>query len=162
MSLAELRAELTNVIAESALLLDDRRFGEWLDLTAPAFRYRIEAYSHDLRKNMTWLDHDRGGMSALIELLPKHHIDGGDWLRQVSVGKVWEDGPSSASAVSSLAVFHTARDIGDAHVDGGSSKLLLVGRYHDRFSREGDRWLLTERVVRLQTRQLGVGSHLFP
>jgi len=162
MSQAELRAALANVIAESALLLDDRRFGEWLDLTAPSFRYRIEAYSHDIRKNMTWLDHDRSGMVALIELLPKHHIDGGDWLRQVSVGKVAAEGASEASAVSSLAVFHTARDVGDAHVDGGSSKLLLVGRYHDRFHHDGARWLLSERVVRLHTRQLGVGSHLFP
>jgi methanesulfonate monooxygenase subunit beta len=162
MSLAELRAELTNVVAESAQLLDERRFGEWVDLAAPSFRYRIEAYSHDIRKNMTWLDHDRAGMVALIELLPKHHIDGGDWLRQVSVGRVDSEGPSSARAVSSLAVFHTVRDIGDAHLEGGSSRLLLVGRYHDRFEHDGARWLLSERVVRLQTRQLGVGSHLFP
>jgi methanesulfonate monooxygenase small subunit len=162
MSQAELRAALANVIAESAWLLDERRFGEWVDLTAPSFRYRIEAYSHDIRKNMTWLDHDRGGMIALIELLPKHHVDGGDWLRQVSVGNVSAEGAGAASAVSSLAVFHTAKDVGDAHVEGGSSKLLLVGRYHDRFLHDGARWLLTERVVRLHTRQLGVGSHLFP
>jgi methanesulfonate monooxygenase small subunit len=159
---AELRAALSNVIAEGALLLDERRFGEWIDLTASAFRYRIQAYSHDIRRDMTWLDHDRNGMIALIELLPKHHVDGGDWLRQVGVGKVTAEGDGTASAVSSLAVFHTARDIGDAHVDGGSSRLLLVGRYHDRFVEEDGRWLLTERVVRLQTRQLGVGSHLFP
>lgn len=159
---AELRAALTDVVADSALLLDERRFGEWIDLTGPTFRYRIEAYSHDLRKNMTWLAHDRAGMVALIELLPKHHTDGGDWLRQVSVGKVTLEGPGLASAVSSLSVFHTLRDVGNAHVDGGSSRLLLVGRYHDRFERDGERWLLSERVVRLQTRQLGVGSHLFP
>ena len=47
-------------------------------------------------------------------------------------------------------------------LDGGSSKLFAVGRYHDRLRRDGERWLLTERVVRLQTRQLGVGSHLLP
>jgi methanesulfonate monooxygenase small subunit len=162
MSLAELRAEISNLVAESALRLDERRFGDWLDLTAPAFRYRIEAYSHDIRKNMTWLDHDRNGMIALIELLPKHHIDGGDWLRQVSVGTVAREGSNLARAVSSLAVFHTARDIGDAHLQGGSSRLLLVGRYHDRFEHDGQRWELSERIVRLQTRQLGVGSHLFP
>ncbi|HWA73061.1 MAG TPA: nuclear transport factor 2 family protein [Polyangiaceae bacterium] len=162
MSQAELRAALSNIVAESAQLLDERRFGEWIDLTAPSFRYRIEAYSHDIRRNMTWLDHDRSGMVALIELLPKHHIDGGDWLRQVSVGTVTAASANAARAVSSLAVFHTARDIGDAHVDGGSSRLLLVGRYHDRFSHDGSRWLLEERVVRLHTRQLGVGSHLFP
>jgi len=51
---------------------------------------------------------------------------------------------------------------GTLHVDGGSSRLLLVARYHDRFSYDDSKWLLTERVVRLHTRQLGVGSHLFP
>ncbi len=162
MSRAELRAELTDLIAGSAQLLDERRFGEWLDLTSPSFRYRIEAYSHDIRKHMTWLDHDRSGMLALIELLPKHHIDGGDWLRQVTVGKITVESETQASAASSLAVFHTVRDVGDSHVDGGSSRLLLVGRYHDRLERDGERWRLRERVVRLHTRQLGVGSHLFP
>jgi len=162
MSDAELRAELSNLVAEGAQLLDERRFGEWIDLTAAAFRYRIEAYSHDLRKNMTWLDHDRNGMVALIELLPKHHVDGGDWLRQVSLGTVNREGPTSARATSSLAVFHTVVDVGNSHVDGGSSRLLLVGRYHDRFEHDGARWRLRERDVRLHTRQLGVGSHLFP
>lgn len=162
MSDAELRAALGDLVAEGAQLLDERRFGEWIDLTSASLRYRIEAYSHDIRKNMTWLDHDRSGMVALIELLPKHHTDGGDWLRQVSLGKVSIEAAGRASAVSSLAVFHTTRDVGNAHVQGGSSRLLLVGRYHDRFEHDGTRWLLSERVVRLQTRQLGVGSHLFP
>jgi len=159
---AELRAELTDVVARSAFLLDEHRFGEWVDLTAADFRYRIQAYSPDIRREMTWLDHDRAGMVALIELLPKHHVDGADLLRQVSVGHVLSESPTEASSVSSLSIFYTARDIGDAHVDGGSSRLFLVGRYHDRFRREGEHWRLSERTVRLQTRQLGVGSHLFP
>ena len=159
---AELRAQLTDVIAQSALLLDERRFGDWLELTARDFRYRIEAYSPDIRREMTWLDHDRAGMIALIELLPKHHVDGAYLLRHVSVGQVSSEGDTQASAVSSLSLFHTALDIGDAHVDGGSSRLFLVGRYHDRFTRQGEHWRLSQRVVRLQTRQLGVGSHLFP
>jgi methanesulfonate monooxygenase subunit beta len=161
-SLTELRAALTELVAESALLLDERRFGEWIALTAREFRYRIEAYSPDIRKNMTWLDHDKSGMVALIELLPKHHIDGGEWLRHVTVGKVTAEGPVAATATSALAVYHTARDVGDAHVDGGSSRLLMVGRYHDRFAYDGAQWRLSERIVRLHTRQLGVGSHLFP
>jgi len=159
---AELRAELTNVIARSAFLLDERRFGEWIDLTLPEFRYRIQAYSPDIRREMTWLDHDRPGMIALIELLPKHHVDGADLLRQVSVGEVLSESATEASCVTSLTVFYTARDVGDSHVDGGSSRLFLVGRYHDRFRREGAQWRLAERTVRLQTRQLGVGLHLFP
>jgi methanesulfonate monooxygenase subunit beta len=160
--LAELRAELTELVAQSAFLLDERRFGEWIDLTAADFRYRIQAYSPDIRRDMTWLEHDRAGMVALIELLPKHHVDGADLLRQVSVGQVVSESETQASSVSSLAIFYTARDVGDAHVDGGSSRLFLVGRYHDRFRREGQQWRLADRSVRLQTRQLGVGSHLFP
>jgi len=161
-SSGELRAALTDVIAHGAALLDERRFGEWLELTAPDFRYRIEAYSPDIRREMTWLDHDRAGMVALIELLPKHHTDGAEWLRQVSVGRVLSDAPDQATAVSSLAVYRTARDIGDSHVDGGSSSLFLVGRYVDRFRKQGESWQLSERRVRVHTRQLGVGSHLFP
>ncbi len=158
----QLRAALTDLVVGGARLLDERRFGEWLELTAPEFRYRIEAFSPELRKNMTWLEHDRAGLSALIELLPKHHSDGSDLLRHVSVGRIEANGGGEAASTSALAVFRTLRDIGDSHVDGGSSQIFLVGSYQDRFRRDGERWLLSERVVRLQTRQLGLGSHLFP
>ncbi|MGC4093152.1 MAG: nuclear transport factor 2 family protein [Polyangiaceae bacterium] len=158
----ELRAALTDIIVHGAYLLDERRFGDWLALTAPGFRYRIEAYSPELRKDMVWLDHNRAGIAALIELLPKHHGDGADWLRQVSVGRLVDDGAERASSTSALSVFRTPRDVGDSHVEGGSSSLFLVGHYHDRFELHTNGWLLSERRVRLQTRQLGVGSHLFP
>lgn len=157
----QLRGPLTELVCESARLLDERRFGEWLDLSAPEFRYRIESYSPELRRDMTWLDHDRAGMTALIELLPKHHVDGSDLLRHVSVGRIDAEG-DRASSTSSLAIFRTARDVGDVHVDGGSSQLFLVGHYRDKFRLAGERWLLSERVVRVQTRELGTGSHLFP
>jgi hypothetical protein len=68
----------------------------------------------------------------------------------------------AVAVTSSVSIFHTVLDVGDAHVDGGSSQLFAVGRYHDRFRLEGQRWLLVERRVKLHTRQLGVGSHLFP
>lgn len=161
-SAGDRRAALSDVVFESARLLDERRWGEWIDLTAPEFRYRIEAYSPELRKNMTWLEHDRGGMIALIELLPRHHIDGSDWLRQVSLGRIDEVQHDEVATISSLAIFRTVRDIGDSHVDGGSTQVFLVGHYHDRFRSDGERWLLSERTVKLHTRQLGVGSHLFP
>jgi methanesulfonate monooxygenase small subunit len=160
-STAELRAVIEERVYAGALALDERRFGDWLSGAAAAFRYRIQAYSPELRKDMTWLDHDRAGLSALIELLPKHHTTGADWLRQVVVGSVGAEG-EGARAVSSLTVYQTALDVGDSHVDGGSSTLYLVGRYHDRFRIENGEWRLTERVVRLATRQLGIGSHFFP
>jgi methanesulfonate monooxygenase subunit beta len=158
----ELRLSLDGIVQRSALYLDERRFGEYLELTAPEFRYRIEAYSPELRRNMTWLDHDRAGLAALIELLPRHHVNGADWLRQVVLSVVTLDRAESAEGISSLSIFHTDVDVGDALVEGGSTRVFAVGRYHDRFRLEKGRWLLSERTVRLRTRQLGIGSHLFP
>jgi methanesulfonate monooxygenase small subunit len=158
----ETRLAVESIVQESAFHLDERRFDAWLGLTAPEFRYRIQAYSHDLRKDMTWLDHDRAGLAALFELLPKHHVNGADWLRQVVLQTVTSPAEGIAESVSSLALYQTVVDVGDAHVDGGSSFLFATGRYHDRLRRDGERWLLTDRVVRLHTRQLGIGSHLLP
>lgn len=158
----ELRLAIDEVVQSAALFLDERRFGEFLDLGTSDLRYRIQAYSHDLRKDMTWLDHDRAGLLALIELLPKHHVNGADWLRQVTLQTVTRLSDTEASSVSTLAIFQTVVDVGDSHVDGGSSQLFAIGRYHDQLRFEDGRWLLAERVVRLQTRQLGTGSHWFP
>lgn len=157
-----LRQALEEVVCRGALHLDELEFAEWLELTAVDFRYRIQAYSPELRKEMTWLEHDRAGMEALIELLPKHHVNGAEWLRHVVLQSTTPDGDGSARAVSSLAIFHTVVDGGDSHIAGGSSELFAVGRYHDQFRLEAGRWVLADRTVKLKTRQLGIGSHLFP
>jgi methanesulfonate monooxygenase small subunit len=159
---AELRAALEDAVHRSAEYLDGRRFADWLALTAPDFRYRIQAYSPEIRKDMTWLDHDRAGIAALIELLPKHHTTGAEWLRQVVLGTITRHGETEATTVSSFVIFQTAVDVGDSHVDGGSTSVFLAGRYHDRFRLQQGRWLLVDRVARLSTRQLGIGSHYFP
>ncbi len=160
LSRPELRAAIEDVLYAGCLHLDERRFEAWLELTAPELRYRIAAYSPDIRKEMTWLDHDRAGLVALFELLPKHHVDGSPWNRHVVLYTLESDGGDTVRTVSSLAIFRTTVDIGDAHIDGGSSHLFAVGRYHDRWKSDGDRWLLVERTARLDTRQLGTGSHL--
>ncbi|HMJ54020.1 MAG TPA: nuclear transport factor 2 family protein [Polyangiaceae bacterium] len=159
---SELRAAVEDVLYASAVHLDSQKFESWLQLTAPEFRYRITSYSHDLRKDMTWLDHDRAGLTALLAILPKHHVNGAQWLRQTVLYTLDDDGPDAVRAVSSLAVFQTVLDVGDAHVDGGSSRLFAAGHYQDRLRLEGGRFLLSDRNVRLDTRQLGIGSHLIP
>lgn len=161
-SLSERRGEVEQVVYQSSLYLDELRFGEWLDLTAPDFHYRIQAYSPELRKDMIWLEHDRAGMAALIELLPRHHVNGAQWHRHTVLYTLTREADDRVSAVSSLTVHHTQIDVGDALAEGGSSRLFLVGRYHDRLRYDGERWLLEDRSVRVDTRQLGVGSHLFP
>jgi methanesulfonate monooxygenase small subunit len=118
------------------------------------------AYSPEIRKEMTWLEHDRAGLLALFDLLPRHHVNHAPWHRHAVVYQVIQDEDGSVRTVSSLVVHQTLQDVGDTHVDGGSTNVFAVGRYHDRFRVEQGRFLLTERTVRLETRQLGVGSHL--
>jgi len=154
-----LRSAIEPVVYSGVLQLDERRFDAWLEQTTPDFRYRITAYSHDLRKDMTWLEHDRNGLVALFELLPKHHVNGAAWLRQAVLYTVEPKGADEAHAVTALSIYHTVIDTVDAHVEGGSSRLFAVGRYYDRFKLWNGQWLLAEREARLDTRQLGIGSH---
>jgi methanesulfonate monooxygenase small subunit len=161
-SRAELRAGLDEALHEGLLLLDAGRHGAFLETTTAELRYRVVAYSPDLRREMTWLEHDRAGLAALIELLPRHHVDGAIWQRHAVLQTAVLEAPGRARAVSALALYSTVVDVGDAHVEGGSTHLLAVGRYHDVFREERGQWRLAEREVRLDTRQLGVGSHRFP
>src|SRR5882757_11355437 len=70
-SRAELRAAVEDLIYTGCAYLDEQRFDAWLETTAPEFRYRITAYSPDIRREMIWLDHDRQALAAMIDLLPK-------------------------------------------------------------------------------------------
>lgn len=157
---AALRAELEDVIYTGCLHLDELRFDAWLEQTAPELRYRITAYSPEIRKEMTWLEHDRSGLAALFELLPRHHVNHAQWLRHAVLYHVAQEAEDRVRAVTSLAVYQTVVDVGDAHVDAGATRIFAVGRYHDRLRLEQGRWLLAERTVRLETRQLGIGTHL--
>ena len=69
-SRAELRAAIEDTLYTGLLLLDEQHFHAFLELTAPELKYRITAHSPEIRKEMTWLEHDRAGLVALFELLP--------------------------------------------------------------------------------------------
>lgn len=156
----ELRAVVEELVYSGCLLQDALAWRAWLELGSAELNYRIQTFSPEIRKDMTWLEHDRAGLAALFELLPKHHVDHAQWHRHASVYQVVPEGPNELRAITSLAVHHTLVDVGDAHGDAGSTRLFAVGQYHDRFRLEQGRWLLSDRTVRLQTRQLGIGTHL--
>jgi len=150
----DLDRELVELIYRSCLDLDNQDFAGWLDLCAPEFRYTITTYSPEIRKEMVWLDHDREGMEGLFKMLPKHNSDHSPLMRHASVYLVEHDeGGKSASVVTSLVVYKT-------QLDGGATELFAVGKYFDRVGLESDTPLLTSRNVRLDTRQLGIGSHI--
>jgi methanesulfonate monooxygenase subunit beta len=155
-----LKAAVRDAIYRATLLLDGEKFKEWLALCAPDFRYRIQAYSPEIRKQMTWLEHDLKGLRALVEMLPRHNSDHGHLARHVSVYAVeLSSAATTASAVSSFACYRTALDGVLSHLDAGETRLFLIGKYHDRFRIDGDRVLFVDRTVLLDTRRLDKGSH---
>src|SRR3954447_12735870 len=150
----DLDRKVVELIYRSCLDLDNHDFAGWLDLCAPEFRYTITTYSPEIRKEMVWLDHDREGMEGLFKMLPKHNSDHSPLTRHASVYLVEHDeGETSASVVTSLVVYKT-------QLDGGATELFAVGKYFDTVGLESDLPLLPSRSVRLDTRQVGIGSHI--
>jgi methanesulfonate monooxygenase subunit beta len=148
------RAAVEEVIYRAALALDAGDFQGFLDLCEPDFRYVVGAHSPEIRKQMTWLDHDKAELQILFQTLPRHHSDHAALARHVTVYTVDLDAQArAASAVSALQVFRTA-------LDGGATELFAVGKIHDivRLLDGGGR--LVQRRIQLDTRLLGIGTHI--
>jgi methanesulfonate monooxygenase small subunit len=143
-----------DLIYRGILKLDANDFAGWLELCAPQFHYTISTWSPEIRREVVWLDHDREGMANLIKLLPRHNSDQTPLTRHATVYAVDLDAsqPSTARAVTSVAIYAT-------QLDGGATELWALGRYHDVIVLDGEAIRLARRVVRLETRNLGIGKH---
>lgn len=138
------------LIGRTCLMLDDEDFTTFLTCCTDGFAYRVTTYSPELGKEMVWLEHDRKGYEALVNMLPKHIRLQGRFTRQAVVYDVAQHG-DSAAVTSQLTVVHTNLD--------GESRLLLAGRYIDKIVDGPAGPLLESREVRLDTRVLGPGVH---
>jgi methanesulfonate monooxygenase small subunit len=148
------RQAIDELVYRSCMLLDRMDFAGFLALCDPAFHYRITTYSPEIRKDMTWLEHDRAGLKLLFDNLPKHNSDHSPLTRHATVYTVESDaGGNQARVVSALTVYKTS-------LDGGTTELFAVGKFLDIVKVDGEQPLLVERNVRLDTRMLGIGSHV--
>lgn len=146
------RKQIEELIYRTCLALDAKDFKGYLALCDDAFHYRITAHSPEIRKDMTWLEHDKKGMQLLFTNLPRHNSDHSPITRHATVYTV-EAAGSEAKVVSALQVFKTS-------LDGGATELFAVGRYHDTVKLGGDKPVLLQRTVKLDTRQFGFGYHI--
>ena len=137
----------------SCLHLDAERFDEYLALWSPEGRYRITSWSPDLRRELVLLDLAMTDFRQLLENVPNHERMAGTLSRHVT-GPLVErrDGEDSARATSSLLVVRTDLD--------GVSSLYAAGKYLDDIEIAGGDARIASREVRLETRQLGTGSHV--
>ena len=146
------RHDIEELVYRSGLALDERDFKGFLELCDESFRYSVTAFSPEIRKDMTWLDHDKRGMDTLFANLPRHNSDHSPLTRHVTVYTVNIAG-ERAEVVSALQVFRTS-------LDGGATELFAVGRYHDTVKLGAGAPKLYKRVVRMATREMGAGYHV--
>jgi methanesulfonate monooxygenase small subunit len=139
------------LVSRTARFLDAAVYDQFLDLFTDDGRYRLEAMSAELGKQMTWMDLDRSELAALFKEYPDHVVDKATRLHLVTTDEV-EIADDSGTALSTFAVFRT-----DQH---GASALYAVGRYEDAFVRLGQTWKLRSRKVRVETRQFTVPTPL--
>jgi len=148
------RAAFEELVYRAALRLDAADYAGFLALCGPEFRYTIATYSPEIRQQMTWLDHDRAGLEHLFETLPRHHSDRAPLSRHVSVYTVDVDASGERAAiVTALQVFRT-------RLDGGATELFAVGKIYDQARLVEGAAHLASRRIQLDTRQLGIGTHL--
>lgn len=148
------RTMVEELVYKSCMLLDEKDFKGYLDLCDPEFRYTITAYSPEIKREMTWLEHDKAGIQTLFNNLPRHNSDHSPLTRHVTVYTVTvDDAKKEAQVVSGLQVFKTT-------LDGGITELFGVGKLYDTVRLNGDGARLLRRNVRLDTRMLGIGYHI--
>ena len=146
------RTAIVDLIYTSCVLLDEKKYEEWMALCTPDFRYMITAYSEEIRKEMTWLYHDADELKSLFENLPAHVRVLGTYRRQVGVFEEIGRDQETVKLNSSVIVYHT--------IPQGASKLFAIARYLDTVAVEDGVHRLAAREVRLETRQLEFGPHV--
>lgn len=146
--------EISELVYQSCFMLDEMNFDGYLSLCSPDYRYKICAYSPELRKDMVWQDVDKEALQHHLHLVPKHVREMVHVSRFPTVYTIkYEDGGKRAKVFSGLQVFKTK-------LDGGETSLYGVCRLHDVVDLGSGRPQLLSREVRMHTRQLGTGSQI--
>ncbi len=142
---------IQQLIGAAALALDAEAFDDFLALCTADFHYQIRVSSPELGKDMIWLEQSREELEKLFAALPEHITRSGRLTRQVCVANTSEQA-DTLHVTSTFSVFHTDTN--------GRSALIAVGRYLDVVVEDHNVLRLSRREVHLDTRDLGIGSHV--
>lgn len=150
----ETERAIRELISKTCMKLDANDYKGYLELCDENLRYRITAYSPEIRKGMVWLEKNKPGMKDLFDLLPKQNMDRTPLTRHFSIFTVEQGEGSSVKVTSALQIFRT-------ELQGGETSLVGVGKYVDEIRvQENGAAVLVDREVRLDTRMLGKGYHV--
>lgn len=146
--------EIRDLLQRVADALDREAWDEFLSMCAPEFEYRVTAHSYELDEDMIWLIHDLDGLRHLFEVLPEQlGRKGTRMLRHVSFVAI-EPGEADGQMVA------TSKVVAVRTSPEGVSELFAAGRYIDVVDIAGAALRLIRRETRLDTRELGIGSHV--
>ena len=142
------------LVYRTCMRLDALDFSGFLALCDEKFHYIITAYSPEIKKEMTWLEHDNEGMQLLFKNLPKHNSDKSLLSRHATVYTIdFSDDGTQAAVTTGLQVYRTT-------LDGGATELFAVGKMHDTVVINQDGARLLDRHIKLDTRMFGIGFHI--
>lgn len=155
-----IKSLVREVIYQSVLNLDEQKWNDWIDQCDESFKYSVVTYSHEIRKELTYLILSHKELGPYFDLLPKHNSDHSPMRRHATNYSVdvAEDG-KSAEAVTSFMITQEILDGLNAALFSGENRLYLIGKYYDKFKVDGESVKLTERVARIYTRRLDKGTH---
>lgn len=156
-----LREAARDLIHESCLILNEEDWPGFLELCDPEeFHYSVVNYSPEIRREQSWMQRNHQDLKAMLDLLPRHNTDHSQLTRQPTVCRVGVgEKPGELSTVTVVTIYRTQLDGVNSPFESGQTSLYAVGRYLDRIRLDGDKATLLNRVVRLDTRQLDIGSH---
>ena len=143
--------DIRNIIVLSCDALDNYDFEGFLKLCVKDFKYSINVFSPELQRDMIWLEHDYDGLKVLFEELPDHLQRTEKISRKLSYPLI-ENSKNKITVKTSFSVFKTDLE--------GKSSILCIGNYIDSVCNVQNTYLLEERVVHLETRDLGIGLHV--
>jgi len=145
--------DLRAFVYRSCVVLDQHDYAGYLALCADEMRYQITYHSPEIGRDVIVMNLDHAGLSALFESLPDHIQLPGELMRHASVyGIVRKRNGTVAEATTSLVIIRTDPE--------GLSHVLAAGHYHDTVDVTRPRPLLTSRTLRLQTRDIGIGTEV--
>jgi methanesulfonate monooxygenase subunit beta len=148
------RTMVEELVYRTALCMDACDFPGFLALCDSKLHYLITAFSPEIRKDMTWFEHDRAGMEQMFNTLPKHNSDRARLSRHLSVYTVsFSADGTAADVVSVMQVFRTT-------LDGGASEMFAIGKVYDKVVIGDQGARLLERHIKLDTRMFGIGFHI--
>lgn len=149
-----------DLVCETCLHLNAGDYTSFLKACGQdGFTYSIVNFSPEIKKVQTWMKQDRAGLAKILDLLPKHNSDHARLTRQVTPYRVTPKGEGAYEVISQVSIYRTEWDAENSHLQSGATSLYVIGRYIDDVVLGPQGARLAARVVDLDTRQVGIGSH---